>query len=118
VRHEHGWIFPRNVLEALEANEEVPLPARCGFWAVPGGVAVEVVVPRPTPDARRAIELALEARGVPVRELHLLDDHRQLRQPLPLRCDLREASFGQPAAERRSSVTEALFQSQQTMEAR
>src|ERR1051326_2080798 len=43
VRHADGWTFPRDVLEALECVEEVPLPARCGFWAVPGGVAVEVV---------------------------------------------------------------------------
>jgi phenylacetate-coenzyme A ligase PaaK-like adenylate-forming protein len=43
VQHDRGWIFPREVLEALEGIEEVALPARCGFWAVPGGVAVEVV---------------------------------------------------------------------------
>ena len=37
IRHESGWVTPRQVLEALEALEVVPLPARCGFWAVPGG---------------------------------------------------------------------------------
>ncbi len=95
VRHEHGWTFPRDVLEALEATAEVPLPARCGFWAVPAGVAVEVVVRRETPGTHGAIERALEARCVPVRELHLVEEPRQLQQPLPLRCDLRETSFNQ-----------------------
>lgn len=36
VRHEGGWTFPREVLEALEGCEDLPLPARYGFWAVPG----------------------------------------------------------------------------------
>ena len=38
VRHEAGWTFARDVLEALEGVDEVPLPARYGFWAVPGGL--------------------------------------------------------------------------------
>jgi phenylacetate-CoA ligase len=97
VHHDGGWSFPRDVLEALEAVAAVPLPARCGFWAVPGGVAVEAVVERDTPDVRRAVERELEERGVPVRQLHLVADRGQLRRPLPLRCDLREVSFGQPA---------------------
>jgi hypothetical protein len=117
VRHEHGWTFPRDVLEALEAIEAVPLPARCGFWALPDGVAVEVVVRRDTPDTRRAIERALEEQGVPVRELYLVEDRRQLRHPLPLRCDLREASFNQPIGGRASDATEATFQPQFAMEA-
>jgi phenylacetate-coenzyme A ligase PaaK-like adenylate-forming protein len=98
VRHDSGWTFPRDVLEALEAVEAVPLPARCGFWAVPGGVAVEVVAPSATLAARGIIEQSLAARGVPVRELHVIDDRGQLRCPLPLRCDLREISFSRPAA--------------------
>ncbi len=55
VQHDDGWVFPRDVLEALESIEELPLPARCGFWAVPGGMAVEVVA-QDTPTVRRAIE--------------------------------------------------------------
>ena len=94
VRHDRGWTYPRDVLEALEAAEEdVPLPARCGFWSASGGVAVEAVVRAATPMARRRIETALEAQGVPLRELHLVEDRRELQQPLPLRCDLREDSF-------------------------
>jgi len=97
-----GWTFPRQVLEALEAEslaDAVPLPARCGFWAVPGGVAVEARV-RPgyadRADARRAIGAQLEAQGVPLRALRLVEDPTRLRRPLPLRGDLREASFAPP----------------------
>jgi phenylacetate-CoA ligase len=95
ARHDSGWIFPRAVLEALEALDSVPLPARCGFWAVPGGVAVEVAVERDEPHIRRAIEQSLEEHGVPVRELRLVTDPSELQRPLPLRCDLRELSFDQ-----------------------
>jgi acyl-CoA synthetase (AMP-forming)/AMP-acid ligase II len=106
VRHEDGWTFPRDVLEALESIEEVPLPARCGFWAVPGGVAVEVVTRSgDRPVARRMIEDQLETRQVPLKELHLRTHPGELQQPLPLRCDLRETSFRGGPAERPSDPT-------------
>jgi phenylacetate-CoA ligase len=104
VRHERGWTCPRDVLEALEALAEVPLPARCGFWGVPGGVAVEVVARGDGPAARRAIGLSLEERGVPVRELRVVADRAKLRQPLPLRGDLREVSFALPGSTSRPPV--------------
>lgn len=93
VRHEGGWTFPREVAEALEMLEEVPLPARYGFWSVPGGVAVEVVTRGNTPGVRGKIETSLEGRSVPVRELRLVEDRSQLQHPMPLRCDLREYAF-------------------------
>jgi phenylacetate-coenzyme A ligase PaaK-like adenylate-forming protein len=93
VQHDEGWTFPRQVLESLEAVEAVPLPARCGFRAVPGGVAVEVAVRDDGPTARRSIERSLGEHGVPIRDLRLVTDPAQLRNPLPMRCDLREASF-------------------------
>jgi phenylacetate-coenzyme A ligase PaaK-like adenylate-forming protein len=62
ARHDNGWTFPRDVLEAVETIDAVPLPARCGFWAVPGGVAVEVLVDRDAPPVRRAVEHALIPR--------------------------------------------------------
>ena len=43
LRHDRGWTYPRDLLEVFESIEEIPLPARFGFWAVPDGVAVEVV---------------------------------------------------------------------------
>jgi phenylacetate-coenzyme A ligase PaaK-like adenylate-forming protein len=95
VRHDSGWTFPRDVLEALESIEEVPLPARCGFWAVPGGVAVEVVTRNGDGAAARSkIGDRLESWQVPVKELYLRDHPDQLQRPFPLRCDLKETSFG------------------------
>jgi phenylacetate-coenzyme A ligase PaaK-like adenylate-forming protein len=93
VQHDGGWTYPRQVIEALEAVEAVPLPARFGFWAVPGGVVVEVVVRQNTPGVYRQLEQSLAEWGVPVQELHLLADHSQLRRPFPLRGDLREGTF-------------------------
>jgi phenylacetate-CoA ligase len=92
VRHDEGWTFTRDVAEALEDLEDVPLPARFGFWAVPGGVAVEVVVRSVTGEARRRVGDALGRKGVPLRELRLVDDGGDLHRPVPLRCDLREGA--------------------------
>ena len=101
VQHDEGWTFQRDVLEALESVDVVPLPARYGFWAVPGGVAVEVVSETITPRSRLVIEQALEAREVPVRHLRLVANPGQLQHPLPLRCDLRESTFPSPSVNRR-----------------
>jgi acyl-CoA synthetase (AMP-forming)/AMP-acid ligase II len=106
VRHDHGWTCPRDVLEALECIEDVPLPARCGFWAVPGGVAVEMVTRGGDGSVlRRVIGDQLEARQVPLRELYLREHAGELQRPLPLRCDLRETSFRGGSAERRPEQT-------------
>jgi phenylacetate-coenzyme A ligase PaaK-like adenylate-forming protein len=107
VRHTQGWTYPRQVAEALEALEEVPLPARYGFWAVPGGVAVEVVVKQGTLEARRRIEASLEEQGVPVQELYLREDRSQLQHPIPLRGDLREHTFNTLLTRDLSSAGEA-----------
>ena len=107
VRHEHGWTYPRQVAEALEALEEVPLPARYGFWAVPGGVAVEVVARLVTQQARQRIETSLHERGVPLKELHLREDRSQLQHPIPLRGDLREHTFSPPLTRELSPSDEA-----------
>jgi phenylacetate-CoA ligase len=115
VRHEHGWTFPREVAEALEAVEAVPLPARYGCWAVPGGVAVEVVTRENTPGIHRRIETSLEERGVPVRELRLVEDRRQLRQPMPLRGDLSEQAFSW-SMRNREAVSEASHLERQSEE--
>jgi phenylacetate-coenzyme A ligase PaaK-like adenylate-forming protein len=96
VRHQDGWTFPRDLLEALEEGDDVPLPARYGFWEVPGGVAVEVVARGSGPRVRHNIESRLNEHGVPVQQLHLLEHRSELRDPMPLRCDLREDSFRTP----------------------
>lgn len=97
VQHEAGWTLVRDVAEALEAVDAVPLPARYGFWPLPGGVGVEVVTRSDGPAVRRALHESLEAHGVPVRSLRLCGSRDELTRPLPLRCDLTETSFAKPA---------------------
>jgi hypothetical protein len=73
---------PRDVAEALEAVDAVPLPAR---YALRDGVRVEVAAPQ---SARRAIEHSLAAHGVPLRELAVVD---RVESPIPLRRDINGA---------------------------
>ncbi len=93
VRHDDGWVFLRDVVEALEDVDAVPLPARFGYWAVPGGVAVEVVVRSATAGVREDVDDALRRRDVHVRSLRLVEDRNELDRPLPLRSDMREGSL-------------------------
>lgn len=93
VHHADGWTCPREVLEALELIDDLPLPARCGFWALEDGMVVEVAVPRPNASLHQKIETSLQAHGVPVRALQLVTDPAQLIHPVPLRGDLSERSF-------------------------
>jgi phenylacetate-coenzyme A ligase PaaK-like adenylate-forming protein len=93
VQTESGWIYPRQIIEALEAVKEVPLPARFGFWEARGGVGVEVLVRENNPQVRCKLGNSLEKWGVPLRELYLCTDPGQLQRPYPLRGDLRENTF-------------------------
>jgi phenylacetate-coenzyme A ligase PaaK-like adenylate-forming protein len=92
IPHSDGWTFPRDVAEALDALEEVPLPARFGMRADRGGVAVEVVARQDDTGTRRRIATALERR-VPLRGLRVVTDPAALEDPALLRTDLREHSF-------------------------
>jgi len=93
VRHDGGWTFLRDVVEALEGVEAVPLPARFGLWATSDGVGVEVLARSDAPEVGDAIHSRLEQEGVPVRELRVVTDRAALRQPIPLRGDLRDGSL-------------------------
>jgi hypothetical protein len=93
VRHDDGWVFQREVMEALEACEAVPLPARYGCRPVGAGVALQVLVRDDSPATHSAVHDALSASGVPVKELSLETDPAALRAALPVRSDLREHSF-------------------------
>lgn len=93
VQHDRGWTLPADVLDALEADEAVPLPARHGFWAVAGGVAVEVLSRTDDRRVHESISTRLLERGVPLRRLHLTTDRAGLRQPIPVRADLQETAW-------------------------
>ena len=90
VRPEQGWVLPRNIQEALDGVEAVPLPSRYGFWAISDGVAVEVLVRDDTPAVRQSLETRLLEQGVPLSKLYLVTHPEQLHHALPLRCDLHE----------------------------
>jgi phenylacetate-CoA ligase len=93
IPHSGGWTFHRDVAEALEALEEVPLPARFGMRADGAdGVAVEVVARDDDARTRRRVAAALE-RSVPLRGLRVVTDPTRLEDPALLRTDLREHSF-------------------------
>jgi phenylacetate-coenzyme A ligase PaaK-like adenylate-forming protein len=92
VKHEMGWVFPRQVLEALEAVKAVPLPARCSFWAVGDGIAVEVVA-SDDQGVRDQITQSLEERGVPLRKLYIRNEIEEIKNPYPWRGDLTERAF-------------------------
>lgn len=106
LRHDAGRTFPRDVAEALESVDDVPLPARFGFWETAGGAAVEVCATDVGQAARGRISEALEARGVPLRELRIVDDPAHLRRPMPLRGDLRESMFTPPPPDARATAAE------------
>ncbi len=98
LRHQDGsWTFPRQILEAVEDVDELPLPARCGFWAHQDGVAVEVVAAGVAARTAGASATAatvrarlgdnLEREGVRLTALHLREGREALEHPYPLRCD-------------------------------
>ena len=93
VRVSGGWITPRSILEALEGLNDIPLPARFHYRRQLDGIALTVVSRQDTPALRSVIENALEVNGVPLRNLALVMNPRELPRSYPLRCDLREAAF-------------------------
>ena len=105
VRHDDGWTFQRDVLEALEELDEVPLPARWGLWAEEDGVGVEVVVRDDDGSTRRRVAERLE-RSVPLRALRVVADAGALEHAVPLRTDLREHSFADFGASETSAAEE------------
>ena len=83
VRHADGWTCPRHVFDALEALDEVPLPARCGFW-VPATASLSRSSRAATPPRSAAgIADALEAQGVPLRALPITHRSRGAAPTVP-----------------------------------
>ena len=93
IRTESGWFGPRDILEVLEPNCSVPLPVRCGLWAVEDGLGVEVAVRETAASLRQKVIEQLQTAGIPVKIVQLVTDPVRLKQPLPWRGDLHEYSF-------------------------
>jgi hypothetical protein len=60
-------------------------------------VAVDVAVRSAGAAERRAAGTALEAAGVPVRQLRLVTDPAEVAEPVGLRCDNRAGRLAAPA---------------------
>lgn len=99
VRHPQGWTTVRAVAEALEAVDDLPLPARYRFHAHGDGVAVSVLVPQVTTAHRNQIEASLRHQGVALAALDLTTDPATLPNPIPLRGDLHEGTFSRENGE-------------------
>ena len=93
IRVDSGHICPRQILEALEALDAVPLPARYAARALDGGVALEILVRDAGASTERQLRGVFDDCGVPVRSLRLVEDSRHLQSPLPRRCDLHEPAW-------------------------
>jgi phenylacetate-CoA ligase len=97
IFHSDGWTTPRDVLEALERLEAVPLPAQFGISVCGNGVGVEIVTRTQNKHLQQQIGASLEANGIPLRALTLCQSPEDLTNPYPLRGNLREVMFT-PAA--------------------
>jgi phenylacetate-coenzyme A ligase PaaK-like adenylate-forming protein len=96
VHTDNGWFGPRDILELLEPNLEVPLPVRLGLWATADGLCLEVVAAREAKTTLHdEISGQLQSAGIPVTALRLVTDPTQLERPLPWRADLHEHSFSE-----------------------
>ncbi|MFB7594191.1 phenylacetate--CoA ligase family protein [Streptomyces sp. NPDC056160] len=85
----------RDLLDLIEAEPEVPLPARYAVTEQPGGGAlVHLLVPAlPATALRARLEERAAAAGLPLAGLVLYDDRSAMPPTSPLRADLREHSF-------------------------
>jgi phenylacetate-coenzyme A ligase PaaK-like adenylate-forming protein len=93
IRTDAGYVCPRQILEALEALDVVPLPARYAARAVDGGLAIELLVREATRSNEQRVREALDQAGVPIRSLRLVENRLRLQSPLSRRSDRREPAF-------------------------
>ncbi|WEH35809.1 phenylacetate--CoA ligase family protein [Streptomyces sp. AM 4-1-1] len=85
----------RDVLDVIEAEPDVPLPARYTLTEEPdGGVLLHLLVRTlPAATLRRALEGRIAASGMAVTGLVLYDDRSAMPPTGPVRADLREHAF-------------------------
>jgi phenylacetate-coenzyme A ligase PaaK-like adenylate-forming protein len=100
IRTASGHVCPRQILEALEALDVVPLPAHYAARPIAGGLAIEILVREATTATERHVREALEEAGVPLRSLRLVENRLRLQAPLSRRSDLREPAFAGARRER------------------
>ncbi|MFC6083209.1 phenylacetate--CoA ligase family protein [Sphaerisporangium aureirubrum] len=89
----------REVLEILDAEPDVALPARYALVPEPGGPLLHVLARHRSSRLSARLEEAAAARGLPLGGIVLHEDLDAMPPTPPLRADLREHSFDRhPAA--------------------
>ncbi|MEV7924843.1 phenylacetate--CoA ligase family protein [Kitasatospora sp. NPDC088779] len=85
----------RDVLDLVEGEPDVPLPARYTLTEEPDGGALLHLLVRALPAAtlRRRLEERASAAGLPLAGIVLHDDRSKLPPSSPVRADLREHTF-------------------------
>ena len=83
----------RSVLELLESERAVPLPARYSLVEDRGGPLLHVAVDRATPALLGRLEDRATLLGLPLAGIVLHEDVADLPTTVPLRADLREHTF-------------------------
>lgn len=86
-------VYQRDVLEVLEAEPAVPLPARYALDVADDGVDLHVRVAEDDDALRDRLEAAAGERRLPLRKLVLHDDDTTMPPPQFMRAWLRETSI-------------------------
>lgn len=83
----------RDILDVLEGERAVPLPARHSLTEDSTGVRLHVAVEYPHEQLRSRLEERISERGLGITDVVLVDDVADLPVPCPVRADLREPSY-------------------------
>jgi hypothetical protein len=97
----------RSILEVLEAERGVPLPARYSLVGEPGRAVLHVGVGHTSPALRGRLEERATRAGLPLAAIVLHEDAATLPSPAPLRADLREHTFELAARHRTAEAARA-----------
>lgn len=90
ARDDDRPLYQRDILELLEAERALPLPARYGVEAADDGVALHVLGPADDPELVTRLEEQAASRGLPVRKIVLSPDISEIDRPQFVRALLRE----------------------------
>jgi phenylacetate-coenzyme A ligase PaaK-like adenylate-forming protein len=82
----------RDILDVLEGERAVPLPARYALMETTCGARLYVVVSDPSPEVIGRLESGLFRRDAGIAEVIAVADEAELPVPCPVRADLREPS--------------------------
>ncbi len=98
-------VTTKDVLDLLEGEPGVPLPARHALTGTPDAVLLHVLVRTlPSSTLRRRLEERAASAGLPLTGIVLYDDRSAMPRTAPVRADLREHTF-ETAARATAAVT-------------